>query len=45
MKLINKPIDHVVKQLQSKRFHLKRQDNKKKYNRDRSKQLFIKGLL
>ncbi len=34
-----KPIDHVLKQLQSKRFHVKRQDNKKRYDRNRAKEL------
>lgn len=33
-----KPIDHVLKQLQSKRFHVKRQDNKKRYDRNRAKE-------
>lgn len=33
MKINKKPIDTVVKQLQSKRYHVKTQDNKKAYNR------------
>jgi len=34
-----KPIDYVFKQLQSKRFHVKRQENKKRYDRNRAKEL------
>ncbi len=33
MKINKKPVDTVVKQLQSKRYHVKTQDNKKAYNR------------
>ena len=40
MKIIRKPVDTVVKQLQSKRYHVKMQDNKKAYNRGRSKKEF-----
>ena len=40
MKIIRKPVDTVVKQLQSKRYHVKIQDNKKAYNRGRSKKEF-----
>jgi len=40
MKIIKKPIDTVVKQLQSKRYHVKMQDNKKAYNRGKSKKEF-----
>jgi hypothetical protein len=44
MKIIKKPIDTVVKQLQSKRYHVKTQDNKKAYNRGRSKKEFRTAL-
>ena len=44
MKIIRKPVDFVVKQLQSKRFHVKRQDNKKAYNRERAKKEFRNEL-
>ena len=40
MKIIKKPIDTVVKQLQSKRYHVKTQDNKKAYNRGNVKKEF-----
>ncbi len=40
MKIIKKPIDTVVKQLQSKRYHVKTQDNKKAYQRGRAKKEF-----
>ncbi|MBT5471817.1 MAG: hypothetical protein HOK41_14540 [Nitrospina sp.] len=40
MKIIKKPIDTVVKQLQSKRYHVKTQDNKKAYSRGRAKKEF-----
>lgn len=40
MKAIKKPIDYVVKQLQSKRYHVKKQDNKKAYDRERAKKEF-----
>ncbi len=40
MKVIKKPIDTVVKQLQSKRYHVKVQDNKKAYSRGKSKKEF-----
>ncbi len=40
MKIIKKPIDTVVKQLQSKRYHVKMQDNKKAYNRGNAKKEF-----
>jgi len=33
MKILKKPLDHVAKQLQSKRFHVKKQENKKVYDR------------
>jgi|GEM_PF-5555606 len=33
MKILKKPLDTVVKQLQSKRYHVKKQDNKKAYER------------
>ena len=44
MKIIKKPIDFVVKQLQSKRYHVKKQDNKKAYNRERAKKEFRNDL-
>lgn len=44
MKIIKKPVDFVVKQLQSKRYHVKKQDNKKAYNRERSKKEFRNDL-
>ncbi len=44
MKIIKKPIDFVVKQLQSKRYHVKKQDNKKAYDRERSKKEFRAAL-
>jgi len=40
MKINKKPIDTVVKQLQSKRYHVKTQDNKKAYNRGNAKKEF-----
>ncbi|MGK0178940.1 MAG: hypothetical protein ACI8PD_000728, partial [Nitrospinales bacterium] len=40
MKIIKKPIDTVVKQLQSKRYHVKIQDNKKAYKRGKFKKEF-----
>ena len=40
MKIIKKPVDFVVKQLQSKRYHVKKQDNKKAYNRENAKKEF-----
>lgn len=40
MKIIKKPVDFVVKQLQSKRYHVKKQDNKKAYDRERAKKEF-----
>jgi hypothetical protein len=40
MKINKKPIDIVVKQLQSKRYHVKTQDNKKAYKRGNSKKEF-----
>ncbi|PIQ99333.1 MAG: hypothetical protein COV66_12195 [Nitrospinae bacterium CG11_big_fil_rev_8_21_14_0_20_45_15] len=33
MKILKKPLDYVVKQLQSKRFHVKKQENRKAYDR------------
>lgn len=44
MKIIKKPIDFVVKQLQSKRYYVKKQDNKKAYNRERAKKEFRNDL-
>lgn len=44
MKIIKKPIDFVVKQLQSKRYHVKKQDNKKAYNRENAKKEFRNDL-
>ena len=44
MKIIKKPIDFVVKQLQSKRYHVKTQDNKKAYNRENAKKEFRNDL-
>ncbi len=38
------PADHVVKQLQSKRFHVKVQGNKKGYARSRAKKNFRKEI-
>ncbi len=35
MKNLKKPLDHVAKQLQSKRYHIKKQENKKAYDRAR----------
>ena len=43
MKIIKKPVDFVVKQLQSKRYHVKKQDNKKAYDRERAKKEFRKN--
>ena len=40
MKIKRKPVDTVVKQLQSKRYHVKTQDNKKAYDRGRAKKEF-----
>ncbi|MBC8282335.1 MAG: hypothetical protein H8E32_00845 [Nitrospinae bacterium] len=40
MKIKKKPVDTVVKQLQSKRYHMKTQDNKKAYNREKAKKEF-----
>lgn len=40
MKIKKKPINPVVKQLQSKRYHVKTQDNKKAYNRGNAKKEF-----
>lgn len=40
MKIIRKPIDTIVKQLQSKRYHVKTQDNKKAYKRGQAKKEF-----
>lgn len=40
MKINKNPIDTVVKQLQSKRYHVKTQDNKKAYNRGKAKKEF-----
>jgi len=40
MKIKKKPVDTVVKQLQSKRYHVKMQDNKKAYNRGNAKKEF-----
>jgi hypothetical protein len=40
MKINKKPIDTVVKQLQSKRYHVKTQDNKKAYKRGNAKKEF-----
>jgi hypothetical protein len=44
MKIIKKPVDFVVKQLQSKRYHVKKQDNKKAYDRARAKKEFRTAL-
>jgi len=44
MKIIKKPVDFVVKQLQSKRYHVKKQDNKKAYDRERAKKEFRTAL-
>jgi hypothetical protein len=44
MKVIKKPIDYAVKQLQSKRYHVKKQDNKKAYDRERAKKAFGNDL-
>jgi hypothetical protein len=44
MKIIKKPADFVVKQLQSKRYHVKKQDNKKAYNRESAKKEFRSDL-
>ena len=44
MKIIKKPVDFVVKQLQSKRYHVKKQDNKKAYNRENAKKEFRNDL-
>ncbi len=44
MKIIKKPIDYVLKQLQSKRYHVKKQDNKKAYDRERSRKEFRNDL-
>jgi len=44
MEIRKKPINFVAKQLQSKRYHVKRQDNKKAYNRERAKKEFRKDL-
>ena len=44
MKIIKKPVDFVVKQLQSKRYHVKKQDNKKAYNRESAKKEFRNEL-
>jgi hypothetical protein len=44
MKIIKKPIDYVLNQLQSKRYHVKKQDNKKAYDRERSRKEFRNDL-
>ncbi len=44
MEVRKKPINFVAKQLQSKRYHVKKQDNKKAYKRDRMKQEFRQEL-
>ncbi|MEK9629137.1 MAG: hypothetical protein VW455_08945 [Nitrospinota bacterium] len=44
MKIKKKPVDTVVKQLQSKRYHVKVQDNKKAYNRGNAKKEFRTAL-
>ena len=44
MKTIKKQVDFVVKQLQSKRYHVKKQDNKKTYDRERAKKEFRTAL-
>jgi hypothetical protein len=44
MEIRKKPINFVAKQLQSKRYHVKKQDNKKAYNRERAKKEFRKDI-
>lgn len=44
METRKKPINFVAKQLQSKRYHVKKQDNKKAYSRERVKKEFRKEL-
>jgi hypothetical protein len=44
MEISKKPINFVAKQLQSKRYHVKKQDNKKAYNRERAKKEFRKDI-
>ncbi|GEM_PF-2898873 len=44
MTIERKPINFVAKQLQSKRYHVKKQDNKRAYNRERAKKEFRKDL-
>jgi len=44
MEIRRKPINFVAKQLQSKRYHVKKQDNKKAYNRERAKKEFRKDI-
>jgi hypothetical protein len=44
MKILKKPLDYVVKQLQSKRFHVKSQKNRKAYDRMKIRKEIKKSL-